>query len=202
MTPLLTVVWQRRVRFVPAAVLLLFAAVSLPSQRLQAQDGPSLVILVRHAEKAAVAGNDPPLSELGRARAAALAAALKLSPPSAVVTTPLQRTFETAAGVLKDTGLQPEKIALNGGTAKHVEAVAAAVMKHHGVVLVVGHSNTIPAIVTALGGPVLPEICDATYSYFFTVVPAKGTQPAAVTISRFGANEDAPPASCQGMVAK
>lgn len=197
----MTVLFSRRALFLPLAAVV-FAALAWSPAAVQAQDGPSLVILVRHAEKAAVAGNDPPLSELGQARAAALAAALASSPPSAVVTSTLQRTFETAGAVLHTTGLSPEKIALDGGTAKHVTAVAAAVMKHRGVVLVVGHSNTIPAIIKALGGPALPDICDATYSHFFTLVPAKGNQPVSLTISRFGANEEAPPASCAGMVAK
>jgi hypothetical protein len=34
---------------------------------------------------------------------------------------------------------------------------------------VVGHSNTVPAIVTALGGPRLPDLCDASYATLFTV---------------------------------
>lgn len=180
----------------------LFAVLIVSPVQLSAQDGPSMVILVRHAEKAAVAGNDPPLSELGQARAAALGVALHSSPPSAVVTSTLKRTFETADAILKQTGLTAQMISLDGGTAKHVAAVAAAVRQHRGVVLVVGHSNTIPAIIKALGGPALPDICDATYSHFFTLELAHGTQPVALTVSRFGANEDAPPASCTGMIAK
>jgi phosphohistidine phosphatase SixA len=161
---------------------------------------PSLVILVRHAEKAAVPGDDPPLSELGQARATDLARALRAAPPTAIIVSARQRTALTAAEVVKATGVTPQVIALDGGGAAHVAAVAKAVQQAKGVVLVVGHSNTVPAIITALGGPVLPDICDATYSHFFVLTPRAGNSSASLVISRFGANEPPPPASCSGMV--
>ena len=53
----------------------------------------------------------------------------------------------------------------------HVKAVAAAALAHRGqAVLVVGHSNTIPAIISALGGPVLADLCDTQYAMLYTVV--------------------------------
>jgi phosphohistidine phosphatase SixA len=165
---------------------------------LQAQ--PSLVILVRHAEKAAVPGDDPPLSELGQTRAMDLARTLRAAPPSAIIVSARQRTGLTATEVVKATGVTPQVIALDGGGAAHVAAVAKAVQQSKGVVLVVGHSNTVPAIIKALGGPSLPDICDATYSDFFVLTPRVGDAPAHLVISRFGANEPPPPASCRGMV--
>lgn len=187
--------------------LLLVAVASLLAwlpapERLAAQSGPSLVVLVRHAEKAAVPGDDPPLSELGQERAAALAAALHSAPPSAIITSTRRRTFDTAADVVQHSGAPVHKISLDGGGAAHIAAVAAAVMQQTGTVLVVGHSNTIPAIIKALGGPTLPDICDATYSHFFTLVPKGGNAGAMLTIARFGANEAASPARCAGMMAK
>jgi len=173
--------------------LLLFAVPAV----MRAQ--PSLVVLVRHAEKAAVPGNDPPLSELGQARAMHLAEAMTSAPPNAIVVSALQRTGLTAAVVAKATGVTPQVIPIASGTAQHVEAVAQAVRAATGIVLVVGHSNTVPAIIKALGGPSLPEICDATYSHFFTLTPQKNGDGAALLISRFGANESAPPSSCGGM---
>lgn len=48
---------------------------------------------------------------------------------------------------------------------------ADAVRRHAGrTVLMVGHGNTIPAIITALGGPKLADLCDAQYSMLFTLV--------------------------------
>lgn len=165
------------------------------------QQGPSVIILVRHAEKAAVGGNDPALSEIGTARAEALAAALVASPPSAIITTTLQRTALTAAVVAKKTGVTPRAIPVAGGDA-HITAVANAVRESKGTVLVVGHSNTVPAIIKALGGPALPDICDASYSYLFVLTPARDGAPASLVISHFGASEPTPPATCAGMVPK
>ncbi len=167
---------------------------------LSAQAGPSMVILVRHAEKAAVPGDDPPLSDLGTARAAALAQALAASPPTAIIVSSRQRTALTAAMVSSQTRVAPQVVSLDGGGAAHIAAVVAAVRKQQGVVLVVGHSNTTPAIIKALGGPSLPDICDATYSHFFVFTMANGAQPAALTMSQYGAAEAAPPTSCVGMI--
>lgn len=186
-------------RALVACALLPVAAFSTSTR---AQSGPSVVILVRHAEKAAVAGNDPPLSELGTQRAEALAAAVAASLPRTIIVTPLQRTAMTAAVVAKQTGVTPQAIPLDGGTATHVAAVAAAVNKASGVVMVVGHSNTIPAIIKALGGPALPDICDATYSHLFVFTPAHDGVPSSLVMSRYGANEAAPPATCVGMAPK
>ena len=167
-----------------------------------AQSGPTAVILVRHAEKAAIAGDDPPISEIGHERARALAAALAASPPSAIIVSSRIRTAETAADVAKAVGVTPQVISLDGGGAAHIAAVVAAVRQSHGVVLVVGHSNTVPAVMKALGGPTLPDICDATYSHLFVLTPSRDGKSATVVMSRFGASEAAPPASCPGMIPK
>jgi phosphohistidine phosphatase SixA len=174
-------------------VMIVTAAPGLSAQ-------PSMVVLVRHAEKAAVAGNDPPLSDVGTERAAALATALVSSKPSAIIVSSLQRTGLTAQVVAKQAGVTPQVISMEGGSAAHIAAVAKAVQQAKGVVLVVGHSNTVPAIIKALGGPTLPDICDATYSHFFVFVPARDGHPAALTVSHFGAAEPPPPASCTGMI--
>ena len=182
-----------------ASTVALVMAITRPDA-LSAQ--PSMVVLVRHAEKAAVAGNDPPLSDIGMQRAEALASAMTSAKPNAIVVSALQRTGLTASVVAKQTGVTPQLISMEGGSAGHIAAVAKAVQAAKGVVLVVGHSNTVPAIIKALGGPTLPDICDATYGHFFVLVPARDGQPAALTISHFGAAEPAPPASCAGMTPK
>lgn len=154
------------------------------------------VILVRHAEKATVGGADPSLSELGQARAKALAATLANANVTAIVTTTYKRTFETAAVLAAALNIPIEKVAIEGGTPAHVNAIAAAVRKYSGgTVLVVGHSNTIPAIVTALGGPKVPDLCDANYATMFQLVPGKDGK-ASVVRSRFGANEPEASESC------
>ena len=153
-----------------------FAAVALvATMAVQAQNSalaPAMVILVRHAERAAEPKDDPGLTDAGAARALALAAALEHAGVTAIITTNLRRTRETAAPLAKRRSITPEVIAAGSGAA-HADAVAAAVRKHPGqAVLVVGHSNTVPAIIAALGGPRLPDICDTAYANLYILEPA------------------------------
>jgi broad specificity phosphatase PhoE len=136
-----------------------------------AQSGPTVVIVVRHAEKAATPANDPPLTDAGRARADALAAALAAANVQAVISTPLARTRETARPTAEARALAIELVPLTGTIAEHAAAVAAAVRAHAGqTVLVVGHSNTVAPIIAALGGPKMADLCDTQYSNLFTLV--------------------------------
>lgn len=143
-----------------------------------AQDS-TVVILVRHAEKAVVPAtdNDPPLSEAGQARALALLQALEGRTVHAVIATSRQRTQLTARPLAQARGITPEVVSLQHGRA-HVDSVAAAVRRHAGhTVLVVGHSNTVPAIIGALGGPRMPELCETEYANLYVLVLRPSAQP-------------------------
>ena len=95
----------------------------------------------------------------------------------AVIATERQRTQATAAPTAQAHGLTPEIVSLRYGPA-HVDSVAAAVRRHAGhTVLVVGHSNTVPRIVHALGGPHLPDLCEPQFSNLFVLVLKPGAEP-------------------------
>jgi broad specificity phosphatase PhoE len=128
---------------------------------------PATVILVRHAEKTSQTERDPVLSAEGTQRARDLAAALSDAGIGSVITTQYQRTRLTAAGVLDATKLTP--IVVQAGGQAHAADVAAAVKSRPAgeIVLVVGHSNTVGPIITALGGPKMGEICDSQYSNLY-----------------------------------
>lgn len=160
---------------------------------------PSLVVLVRHGEKQPAPADDPSLSDAGVARARALDAALAQATPSTIVVSPRKRTMETAAMVQQRVGVAPTVITLD---AQHVKSAAAAVMKASGVVLVVGHSNTIPAIVNALAGTKLPDICDASYATMFLVTPASNGAKAQVVKTSYGAPDALAADQCAGMIPK
>lgn len=149
--------------------------------------GSTVVFLVRHAEKAAEPAADPPLTAAGEARARALAAALAHAHIGAVISTPYLRTMHTARPIAEALGLRIENVAVSGGVAAHARAVAAAARAHTGKsVLVVGHSNTIPAIATALGAPPLKDFCDGEYDHLLVVeIPVTG--PARFVQVRYGA---------------
>ena len=160
----------------------------------------TLVLLVRHAEKADPLAADPPLSATGTTRALALRDALADAGVTAVIVTPRLRTRDTARPLAEARGLTPEVVDLGAGGATHAQAVAAAVRRHAGgVVLVVGHSNTIPAIIAALGGPRLPDLCDANYTTLFAVsldAPADPSRGARVVRARYGAPDPPGAESC------
>ncbi len=166
------------------------ALVSLSGKSAVAQDHTSdrIVILVRHAEKESEPGNDPPLTAAGQARAQALAGAVAAAGIDAIVVTPFRRTRDTAVPVAQERGLTPIEVQVGRDIAAHVAAVADSVRARRSgaSVLVVGHSNTIPAIVTALGGPRLPDLCDNQYAVLYVLsVPADG--PARLVTASYGA---------------
>lgn len=131
--------------------LLLAAVVSLLSAMATAASAQT-VYIVRHAEKAD-ASADPVLSAAGEARAQALSAALADAHPTVVLTSPLQRTRLTAAPTAAYHSATPEAVPLDGGGATHVAATVSRVqaLPDDAVVLIVGHSNTVPLIARALG---------------------------------------------------
>ena len=154
----------------------------LTASSLAAQE--TTVIIVRHAERAAEPKGDPVLTAVGTARAEALLEAVRGAGVTHVLVTTLQRTALTAAPTAAALGLTP--VAVNVRSPNHVAEVVDSIRaRAGGVVLVVGHSNTVPAIVTALGGQA-PEICDEEYDNLYVVtLPSAGRQ-ARVVRGRFG----------------
>jgi phosphohistidine phosphatase SixA len=140
------------------------------------------VFVVRHAERADTAAGaapamaaDPELSDAGRARAESLAAALKDAKVVAIFATEFKRTQATAAPLAKALGLQVTTIS-SKEPAKLIEAVKTA----GGSVLVVGHSNTVPAIVKDLGVAAPITVGDAEYDNLFVVTI--GTTPSVLRL--------------------
>ena len=152
---------------------LLFAVLSLAivARPVVAQTMRETVVLVRHAEKAATPADDPPLTTAGEARARDLWAAMRDAGVSAVITTQFARTRGTGQPTASALGLSLTIVPATGQT--HVQDVVSEIRKHPGkTVLVVGHSNTVPAIVEALGAKRPSAICDATYDDMFIVTIA------------------------------
>lgn len=157
---------------------------------------PSLIVLARHAERAEDGTKDPSISAAGQARAQALAEALKSAGIRHVLTTQFKRTQQTAAPLMTAMGLQPRVISIKpGDLSAHYQEVAAAVRELDGAVLIVGHSNTLAPLVKALGGPVVQQLCETSFSHLFLMAPAP--QGRGLIQARFGAADPAPEAGCQ-----
>jgi broad specificity phosphatase PhoE len=142
-----------------ALALLILLFVSVPVVSAQ-----PVVVIVRHSEKATNGGNDPDLSSAGRARADALARILKDSGITAIFTSEFKRTQETAAPMAKSTHVTPTVVA-----AKDTAALVARLHQLNGNALVVGHDDTIPNIVKALGISSSINIPAADYSELLIV---------------------------------
>ena len=135
------------------------------------------VLLVRHAERADTGGGapatmaaDPSLSDTGRQRAESLAAILKDAGITAIYATEFKRTQETAAPLAKALG-----IAVTTVPAKDIAGLVQKLKGATSNVLVVGHSNTVPEIVKALGVTAPLKIDDTEYDNLLVVTSA--TQP-------------------------
>lgn len=149
------------------------------------------VVLVRHAEKAD-ASADPVLSEAGQRRAVDLAVALSDADLTHVFTSPLQRTVLTGRLAAEAHAINPEVISFDGGTEAHVRRVADRIraLPDDAVVLVVGHSNTVPLIAGALGETGPSEMRDCEYDRL-TVISVEDDGDSPAVIGRYGA-----PANC------
>lgn len=140
------------------------------------------VYLVRHAEKAAAPAADPPLTEAGTKRAEELARKLGKAGIKTISTSQFLRTQATAEPLAKQLGITNTVIPVKMDTMnsrqlspEYLKQVSDLVSSSAGSVLIVGHSNTVPELIKALGGDIVPTIDDATYDDLFVVtVYAKG----------------------------
>jgi broad specificity phosphatase PhoE len=140
-----------------ALFLLLFVSVTVASAQ-------PVIVIVRHAEKATNDATDLDLSAAGRARADALARILKDSGITAIFTTEFKRTQETAAPTATSVQVTPTVVA-----AKGTAALVAKLHELNGNALVVGHGDTIPNLIKALGINTPINISDADYSELLIV---------------------------------
>lgn len=171
---------RRLVLFLPLALVLTLAMRHAPPI------ADTVVLVVRHAEKSGSSG-DVPLSGAGEDRARALVPIAKSAGVTGVITTQFQRTKQTGAPAAQSLGITPIVIGATASTADHAKAIADTIRARFAgqSVLVVGHSNTVPAIVAALGAPSSPDLCDDEYDVLVTViVPASGNT--RVIRSRYG----------------
>lgn len=121
--------------------LLLAAALAAPAPP------PQTVFVMRHLNTPAGA-SDPDLLPEGQRRAAALAHWFRrVERPVAIYVSDYRRTRQTAAPLAAALHLTP--VVYNPAD---TPGLIARVRAEHGNVLVIGHSNTVPDIVAALGG--------------------------------------------------
>lgn len=124
-------------------------------------------IVVRHAEKSTGDARDPSLSEAGTMRAQSLARLLAATPIDAIYATSYKRTQQTARPTAAARSL-----AVTTYDAKLPAATFGAQLRAahaEGAVLIVGHSNTVPEIVSALSGQPVEPIPETAFDRLYRV---------------------------------
>lgn len=131
-------------------------------------DQPTTLLIVRHADRQ---GSDDALSPAGVQRARDLAWVAGLAGVSAIYHSDTQRTQLTAQPFADAAAIAPVVY-----PAKEVDALVRDILAGHcgDTVLVVGHSNTVPLIVAAAGGPASPDLPENRYDDLFVVTVYHG----------------------------
>ena len=162
---------RRRRRRRRTQVVIIYTAIAVGLAWFFESQATTTVIFVRHAEKAAIPADNPGLSEAGKQRAAELARQLVdadvIAGIDAVYSTSYRRTEET---------VQPVATALNlpitPYDASNTETIMDEIVREHKgkIVLVVGHSNTVPALIGNMGASKnVPEISENEYDNIYIV---------------------------------
>lgn len=149
-----------------AMALLLALAACSPAP---AEAAPTTILLVRHAEREpAPMVQDPPLTDAGKARATRLATVLGRAEVKAIYVTRFQRSRDTAAPLAAALKIEP---AVESETQALIAKLKAEDAPR---VLVVGHSDTVPDLIRAFGGPAV-TIADDEFDDLFVLTPATGS---------------------------
>lgn len=135
------------------------------------------VILVRHAEQALVGGmmdGDPPLTEDGTRRAQSLVGLLKDAGVTAIYASQYLRSRETVAPLAQVLNLE-----VRTAPKDDLTALSERLRTEHGsdTVLIVAHSDTIPALLKLWGHPTAVQVGKTEFNGLWFVVPRQGQAP-------------------------
>jgi len=154
-----------------AQIIIIYTAIAVGLAWFFESQATTTVIFVRHAEKATIPADNPGLNEAGKRRAAELARQLVdadvIAGIDVVYSTSYRRTEET---------VQPVATALNlpitPYDASNTETIMDEIVREHKgkIILVVGHSNTVPALIGNMGASKnVPEINENEYDNIYIV---------------------------------
>lgn len=160
---------RRRRRLIQ--VIVIYTAIAVGLAWFFESQATTTIIFVRHAEKATEPADDPGLSEAGQRRVAELTRQLVdadvVAGIDAVYATDYNRTRETAAPIADALDLP-----INTYDARDTETVLATILKQHKgkIILVVGHSNTVPELIANLGASKkVPPIDESEYDNIYII---------------------------------
>jgi len=153
------------------ASFVLFIAQTIPGSAQQA------IILLRHAEQTPVGAmmdGDPPLNEAGVQRAETFRNLLKDAGINAIFVSQYARSRQTAEPLAQALNLDPQIMPKDD-----LAALTERLRSQHAsdTVLVIGHSDTVPALLKAWGHKQPVEIARTEFNSMWFVVPRTGDEP-------------------------
>jgi broad specificity phosphatase PhoE len=162
---------RRRRRRRRIQIVIIYVAIAVGLAWFFESQATTTIIFVRHAEKVVSSDDDPPLSDAGRVRAAELTRQLVdadvIRGIDAIYATQFRRTQETAAPLADALD-----IPIHTYDADDTESVLEEVVRDYKgkIILVVGHSDTLPALMANLGASKrVPPIADGEYDNIYVV---------------------------------
>ncbi|MDX1509385.1 MAG: phosphoglycerate mutase family protein [Woeseiaceae bacterium] len=162
---------RRRRRRRRIQIIIIYTAIAIGLAWFFESQATTTIIFVRHADKAATPADDPGLSPAGQRRAAELTRQLVdadvVAGVDAIYSTPYRRTQETVRPLADALDLP-----INIYDASDTEAVLERILKEHKgkIIVVVGHSNTIPVLIANLGASKkVPPIHEDEYDNIYII---------------------------------
>ncbi len=162
---------RRRRRRRRIQVVILYTLIAVGLAWFFESQATTTIIFVRHAEKDLSVPDDPPLNDAGRERVAELTRQLVdadvIAGVDAIYATPYRRTQQTAAPLADALDLP-----IHTYDASDTEAVLETILERHKgkIILVVGHSDTIPALIANLGASKqVPPIHENEYDNIYII---------------------------------
>jgi broad specificity phosphatase PhoE len=153
-------------------IIVIYTAIAVGLAWFFESQATTTMIFVRHAEKALIPVDDPGLSEVGQARAGELARQLVdadvIAGIDAIYSTDTRRTRETVQPIADALGLE---INTYENQEDNEPIVDEMVRRHKGkIILVVGHSNTLPVMIADLGASKnVPPIAEFEYDNIYLI---------------------------------
>ena len=162
---------RRRRRRRRIQVVIIYTAMAVGLAWFFELQATTTVIFVRHAERAVFPVDDPGLSEAGKRRAAELARQLVdadvVAGVDAIYSTSFRRTEETAQPVASALDLP-----ITAYDASNTETIMDEIVRDYKgkIILVVGHSNTIPELIGNMGASKkVPQIDENEFDNIYVV---------------------------------
>jgi len=154
--------------------------------------GQGVIFLVRHADRASSA-DDSLLSSAGEQRAECLARTLLDAGITKVFATDVQRTQQTAQPVSREFHIETTIVAKS----RTAELISEIKQSDNHPVLVVGHADTLPAIVEQLGAGTIAKFGDREYDRLLVIPVTQAKAGQAITLRYCSMPSDS--ASAQSM---